>query len=68
MKELNLKVEGMHCSGCENRVKNALGLIDGVDEVSAEHEKGIVSMKLSKEVLLSEIKEVIEDLGFEIKE
>ncbi len=68
MKELSLKVEGMHCSGCENRVKNALELIDGVDEVSANHENGIVSIKLSKEVSLDEIKEAIKDLGFEIKE
>lgn len=29
MKEIVLKVEGMMCSRCENRVKNSLKNIDG---------------------------------------
>ena len=31
MKELKLKVEGMVCEGCENRVKSAISLMDGVE-------------------------------------
>lgn len=68
MKELILKVEGMHCSGCENRVKNSLSLIDGIEDVNANHEDGTVIIKLSEEVSLNEIKEAIEDLGFKVKE
>lgn len=68
MKELILKVEGMHCSGCENRVKNSLSLIDGIEYVNANHEDGTVIIKLSEEVSLNEIKEAIEDLGFKVKE
>lgn len=33
MKELRLKINGMMCGGCENRVKNALSEIDGVENV-----------------------------------
>ena len=38
MEEIILKVEGMHCSGCENRVKSALSQIDGIESVEASHE------------------------------
>ena len=65
MKEINLKVKGMHCEGCENRIKNSLSTIDGVDEVIANHVDGTVLVKTNKEVDLEEIKERIEDLGFE---
>ena len=65
MKEINLKVKGMHCEGCENRIKNSLSEIDGVDEVIANHVDGTVLIKTNKEVDLEEIKEKIEDLGFE---
>ena len=46
MKELEIKVKGMVCEGCENRVKNALSTIDGVDNVEANHKTGIVTVKL----------------------
>ena len=65
MKEINLKVKGMHCGGCENRIKNSLSTIDGIDEVIANHIDGTVLVKTNKEVDLEEIKERIEDLGFE---
>lgn len=65
MKEINLKVKGMHCEGCENRIKNSLGTIDGVDEVIASHIDGTVLIKTNKKIDLKDIKERIEDLGFE---
>ena len=65
MKEINLKVKGMHCEGCENRIKNSLNTIVGIDEVIANHIDGTVLIKTNKEVDLEEIKEKIEDLGFE---
>ena len=37
MKEISLKVKGMMCSGCENRVKNALGNIDGIEKQLENH-------------------------------
>ena len=67
MEEINLKVESMMCEGCENRVKKVVGAIDGVAEVEASHTKGIVNIKTSKEVSKEEIKEAIEDLGYEVK-
>ena len=66
MKELKIKVKGMVCEGCENRVKNALSTIDGVDNVEGNHKTGIVIVKLNKEIEKSIFEEKIDDLGFEI--
>lgn len=66
--ELLFNVEGMMCAGCENRVKTALSEIDGVVEVVANHENGTVLVKMSKEVSKENIAEIIENLGFDVKE
>lgn len=68
MKEVVIKVEGMVCVGCENRVKNALQTLDGVNSVEASHENGIVKVNLDDSVDVNKIKEKIEDIGFEVKE
>lgn len=66
--ELLFNVEGMMCAGCENRVKSALGEIEGVAEVIANHENGTVVVKTTKEVKREELAEIIENLGFDVKE
>lgn len=66
MKEINLKVEGMVCGGCENRVKNALKDMPEVEEVVASHIDGTVVITLNKDVDIDILKEKIEDLGFEV--
>lgn len=68
MKEIVMKVEGMVCGGCENRVKNALKLVEGVKEVEANHVAGSVKIKVAEDVQIDTLKEKIEDLGFEVKE
>ena len=66
MKETIIKVNGMVCGGCENRVQNALKNIDGVENVVADHEKGIVTVSSKEEVSVDVMKERIEDIGFEV--
>lgn len=68
MKEIELKIEGMMCTGCENRVQNALKTIDGVEEVKANHEDGSVKIKANDNVEISTVKEKVEDIGYEVKE
>ena len=68
MEEIKLNVKGMVCEGCENRAKKSLSLIDGVEEVVANHNDGTIIIKSSKEIDINEVKEKIEDLGFEVKE
>lgn len=67
MKELTIKVNGMVCGGCENRVKNAISEISGVEKVEANHETGMVVVTLNSDVDETTIKDTIEDIGFEVE-
>ena len=66
MKEIVIKVKGMVCNGCENRVQNALKTIQGVEKVVADHNKSIVTVTLSEEIDKNIIEDKIEDIGFEV--
>ena len=66
MKELEMKVKGMVCGGCENRVQNALKTIDGIEKVVANHNTGIVSITVKEDIDKKVIEEKIEDIGFEV--
>ena len=68
MKETKLKINGMMCTGCENRVKSALSLIEGVEKVDADHNTGIVTVTSKEDIDISKIKEKIIDIGYEIEE
>ena len=67
MKDIVFKVEGMMCGGCENRVKNALKEIEGIENVEANHKEGLVKITINKEISEDMLKERIEDLGYEVK-
>lgn len=68
MKETIIKVEGMVCNGCENRVHNALKTIEGIENVVANYQDGTVKITSKSEILESVMKEKIEDIGFKVKE
>ena len=67
MKKITIKVNGMHGTGCENRIKNAVKTISGVDEVEANHENGVVKVKAEDNVNKEEVKEKINSIGFDVK-
>ena len=66
MKETLLKVKGMVCNGCENRIKNALENMEGLTKVVADHISGIVTVTANNDVSEDKMKEKIEDIGFEV--
>ncbi len=66
MKQVTLNVNGMHCCGCENRVKNALANVDGVIKVEASHESGEVKLEVQDDFDRSLTEDIIDDLGFEV--
>lgn len=66
MKETKIKVNGMVCEGCENRVKNALSAIDGIEKVEASYQKGEVTILAKEKISKSIMEEKIEDIGFEV--
>lgn len=65
MKEIEIKVKGLMCTGCENRVKTALSLLDFVEKVQANHKLGIVKVEIAENSDINEVYEAIEELGFE---
>ena len=68
MQEIILNVKGMMCTGCENRIQNALKTIDEVEEVKANHKDGKVKINLKDDIDINNIKEKINDIGFEVVE
>ena len=66
MNEISLKVKGMMCGGCENRVKNALESITGIEKVTADHTTGNVRISCNDTIDKKTIIEAIEDIGYEI--
>ncbi|MBR3255331.1 MAG: heavy-metal-associated domain-containing protein [Clostridia bacterium] len=67
MKELVLNVKGMMCGGCENRVKNVLGEIEGVKNVTADHTTGKVVVTYENDISKETISSAIEDIGYEVE-
>ena len=66
MKEIIIKVKGLMCEGCENRIKNSLNTIDGVETVYANYKEGIVKITLRELVEKNILEDRINDLGFEV--
>lgn len=66
MEILKIKLNGMVCNGCENRVQNALKTIDGVLEVTADYKNNLVTVKKNSNLDKNIIYERIEDLDFEV--
>ena len=65
MKETNLKIEGMHCTGCSTRLEKILNNLEGVEtaKVSLEEKKATIKYDETK-INTENIKEAIEDAGF----
>ena len=61
---INLKIEGMMCQGCVNRVNNVLASIKGVKEYKVSLENKSADITIKNEKVIDEIKEKIESLGF----
>ena len=66
MREFIMHVKGMVCGGCENRVKNALGEIEGIENVEADYKTGIVKVLANENIERKAMEDTIEDIGFEV--
>ena len=65
MREIKLKIEGMHCAGCSNRLEKILNNVDGVESAKVSLEEKSTDIKYNEEeVELNTILQEIEDAGF----
>ena len=68
--KIEIRISGMSCTGCENRVENVLKDIENVESVNANYNTGIVEIGTNdiKNLNIDVIKETLEDLGYDILE
>lgn len=68
--KIEIRISGMSCTGCENRVENILKNIENVESVNANYNTGIVEIGTNniKNLDINVIKETLEDLGYDILE
>ena len=65
MKEIKLKIEGMHCTGCSTRLEKVLNNVDGVESAKVSLEEKIADIKYDEtQVSEKELIEAVEDAGF----
>ena len=66
--EKRVKIEGMKCEGCANRVKNAISDLKGVKkiDVNLSNKEAIITYK--KELSNDDINRKISALGFSVVE
>lgn len=61
-----LKVEGMSCNHCVNTIETNVGALEGVSSVRVDLSKGEVTVELADAATLAQVKETIEDQGYDI--
>lgn len=65
MEQYQFTVEGMSCTGCEERVTNAAKRVEGVHRVDTDHETGTVEIT-ADEGTEADIQQAIHDAGYEL--
>ena len=63
-----LRINGMKCTGCSQRVEKALKNMDGIEDASVSLESRTAKITYNKdEISNQEIRKTILDLGFEVE-
>ncbi len=60
-----VNIKGMMCPHCENTVKKALEVLDGVKNADVSHERGVAVITLTKNVDENVIAKAVTDKGYE---
>ena len=63
-----LKVGGLHCEGCANTLKNALNLVEGVNEANVDfkNQRATVVFDPTK-VDEAKLRKTIKDVGYSVR-
>lgn len=68
IKSTHLKIKGMHCTGCEETIENAVGRLPGVQKVKADYVKRTVDIEFDGKLIGdSGIRHTIEEKGYEFE-
>jgi len=66
--EKEIIIEGMHCNNCSKRIENVLKEVKEIKKVKIDLEEKKAKIISSKELESKLIKEMIENLGFQVIE
>lgn len=66
MKRYELIIEGMHCEGCVNRIKNVLSTVKEISSYNLSLEDKKLEIEVKKDKVIDEVTKKIENLGFEV--
>lgn len=66
MENVTLKVEGMSCQHCVRSIEGSVSKLKGVASVNVDLESGTVAIQHEATVTLEQIKEEIEEQGFDV--
>lgn len=67
MEQLELRVNGMTCTGCEQRIQRALGQVDGVVRSVADHRAARVKIVFDPARISPQAAQArIEQAGYEV--
>jgi copper chaperone CopZ len=59
-----IRIDGMACVSCEAILKREVGDIDGVTDVAADHNEGVVEFTTASPPTGSYVEQAINDLGY----
>ncbi|AKO94448.1 copper chaperone CopZ [Priestia filamentosa] len=68
MEKVTLNVEGMSCNHCVKAIESSVGELNGVEKVDVNLNEKAVTVEFDKDkATLDEIKETIDDQGYDVK-
>jgi copper chaperone CopZ len=68
MEQIELRVDGMTCGACEQRIQRALAQLDGVLRSAADHRAGQVRVVLDPaRATVAAVRARVEQAGYEVR-
>ena len=69
LRKETLKISGMHCNSCVNRITKGLFELEGIEEINVNRDTETATFVLNLEVNnLNIVRDTIEDLGYQVVE
>jgi copper chaperone len=66
MQRIELEVEGMHCGNCEQTIQRAVGSLQGVSTVKADHQARQVIIEGTSPIDAGSVRAAIAEAGFTV--
>jgi copper chaperone len=67
MPTYELRIDGMHCGGCEDRVESGLAQVEVVRSAEADHEASRAEVRVvAGDEDEEAVRAAVEDLGYEV--